>query len=110
MNIKSTVFAFALVAASASLCTAAHADNQWQKKHPRREQVNDRLHRQDMRIHDERKEGDLSKSQAAALHKDDHQIRQEERDMANQNGGHITKQEKRTLNQQENQVSKDIGH
>jgi len=110
MNFKSTVFAVALVAASASLCTAAHADTHWQKKHPRREQVNDRLHRQDARIHEERKEGDLTKGQAAALHKDDHQIRQEERDMASQNGGHITRQEKRTLNQQENQVSKDIGH
>lgn len=29
--------------------------------------------------------------------------------MAGQNGGHITKQERRTLNQQENAVSKQIG-
>jgi len=29
--------------------------------------------------------------------------------MAAQNGGHITKQEQRTLNQQENQVSRQIG-
>lgn len=110
MNVKSTLFAAALLAASAGLCTTAHADNQWQKKHPRREQVNDRLHHQDKRIHHEVKEGELSKGQAAALHKDDHQIRQEERDMASQNHGHITKQEKRTLNQQENQTSKAIGH
>jgi len=51
----------------------------------------------------------LTPAQAAALHKDDRQIRQEERDMASQNGGHITKQEQRTLNQQENAVSKQIG-
>lgn len=29
--------------------------------------------------------------------------------MASQNNGHIAKQERRTLNQQENQVSKKIG-
>ena len=48
-------------------------------------------------------------SHAAGLHKEDRQIRQEERSMANRNGGHITKQEQRTLNQQENGVSKQIG-
>ena len=30
--------------------------------------------------------------------------------MASQDGGHITKQEQKTLNQQENHVSKEIGH
>ena len=47
--------------------------------------------------------------QAAALHKDDRQIRKEERLMASQNGSHITKQEQKTLNQQENAVSTQIG-
>ena len=54
-------------------------------------------------------ESDMSKAKAARLHKDDRQIRQEERDMASQNGGHITKQEQRTLNHQENKVSQKIG-
>lgn len=110
MNIKPTLFASALLVASAGLCSTAHADTTWQRKHPRREQVNDRLQRQDKRIHREVKEGELSRGQAAALHKDDREIRQEERDMASQNHGHITQQEKRTLNQQENQTSKKIGH
>jgi hypothetical protein len=109
MNMKSTLCAVALLAAGA-IISPAHADGHWAKTHPRRDQVNDRLQHQDRRIHEERKEGDLTRSQAAALHKDDHQIRQEERDMASQNGGHLTRQEQRTLNQQENQVSKDIGH
>src|ERR1035441_7347972 len=47
----------------------------------------------------------ITKAQAAKLHHQDHQIRKEERIMASQNGGHITKQEQRTLNQQENAVS-----
>ena len=89
--------------------SAAMAETQWEKDHPRRDQVNDRLTNQNKRIHNEVKEGKLTKGQAANLHKQDHQIRQEERDMASQNGGHITKQEQQTLNQQENGVSKEIG-
>jgi hypothetical protein len=76
--------------------------------HPRREQVNNRLANQNQRIHQEVKQGDLSKAQAAKLHKDDRQIRKEERLMASQNGGHITKSEQRVLNQQENGVSRQI--
>ena len=86
----------------------ALADTQWQKDHPRREQVNNRLANQNKRIQNQVKEGELTKSQAAALHKDDHQIRQEERDMASQNGGHITKGEQAVLNRQENGVSSQI--
>lgn len=90
------------------LAASAMADTQWQKDHPRREQVNNRLKNQNKRIHRKVANGHMSKAQAAALHKDDHQIRQEERDMAHQNGSHITKQEQRTLNQQENQASRQI--
>lgn len=97
----------AFIAASASSAMAADPD--WKKDHPRRAQVNKRLNNQNKRIQKEVKEGDLTKSQAQALHKDDRQIRQEERAMASQNGGHITKQEQKTLNQQENSVSKQIG-
>ena len=94
---------------SLGLSSAALAETKWEKEHPRRDQVNDRLARQNARIHHERKEGELTGAQAARLHKEDRQIRQEERDMASQNGGHITKQEQRTLNAQENKVSKQIG-
>ncbi len=51
----------------------------------------------------------MSKAQAAKLHREDRQVRQEQRHMASRNGGHITKQEQRTLNQQENAISKQIG-
>jgi hypothetical protein len=84
-------------------------DTQWQKDHPRRAEVNQRLKNQDQRIKQEVKTGEITKSQAQGLHKEDRQIRQEERDMAKQNGGHITKGEKKVLNQQENAVSKEIG-
>ena len=91
------------------LSATAMADSRWERQHPRRDQVNDRLERQNARIRHERKEGELTAGQAAALHNKDHQIRREERLMASQNGGHITKQEQRTLNAQENAVSKQIG-
>ncbi len=99
-----------LILAFSCLMCFAHADDQaWGKHHPRREQVNDRLQRQNQRINREVKEGDMSRQKAARLHRQDHALRQEERDMARQNGGHISRQEQRTLNQQENQVSGRIG-
>lgn len=88
---------------------AADQDANWEKSHPRRDQVNDRLANQHKRIRKEVKEGEIGKQQAAQLHKKDHQIRQEERAMAAQNGGHITKTEQKALNQQENSVSRQIG-
>lgn len=84
-------------------------EGKFDKNHPRRAQVNKRLNNQDRRINKEVKEGEISKGQAAKMHKEDRQIRQEERGMASQNGGHITKQEQKTLNQQENGVSQQIG-
>ena len=100
-----SIAAVAPVTASA----ATKHESKWDKHHPRRDQVNDRLANQKRRIRDERKEGDLTKARAKTLNRDDRMIRQEERDMAKQNGGHITKSEQRTLNQQENAVSKQIG-
>jgi len=85
------------------------AESDWAKDHPRRHQVNKRLNNQNKRINQEVKEGEITKAQAANLHKQDHMIRQEERDMARQNGGHITKGEQKVLNQQENAVSREIG-
>jgi hypothetical protein len=71
--------------------------------------VNGRLENQNKRINQEVREGEITRDQVAKLHKEDNQIRQEERAMASQNGGHITRQEQKTLNQQENNVSRQIG-
>src|ERR1700690_613624 len=98
----------AVLVSLAALAGTASAETTWQKNHPRRTQVNHRLNNQDKRIHNDVKNGTLTKGQAASLHKEDHQVRQEERDMASQNGGHITKPEQRVLNQQENGISKQI--
>jgi hypothetical protein len=94
------------VAASGS----ASAETAWQRAHPRRTEVNHRLSNQDARIHRKVADGQMTRGQAAQAHHEDNQVRQEERDMASQNGTHITKSEDRTLNQQENAVSSQIHH
>jgi hypothetical protein len=104
---KTRSFAAAIVALAALVGTAS-AETQWQKNHPRRTQVNHRLANQNKRISTDVKDGTMSKGQAAALHHEDHQVRQEERDMASQNGGHITKAEQGVLNHQENAISNQI--
>jgi hypothetical protein len=108
-NLKAATAITIVTAFAAGMTTSALADTTWQQNHPRREQVNNRLANQNARIHQEVKEGELSKGQAARLHKDDRQIRGEERAMASQNNSHITKQEQAALNQQENRVSNKIG-
>lgn len=94
------------LAVLALVCTFGIA--QAAPKHPRRAEVNLRLARQNYRIDKKVAEGEMSQKEAAKLHHEDQQIRQEEKDMASQDGGHITKLEQKTLNQQENQVSKQI--
>jgi FlaG/FlaF family flagellin (archaellin) len=104
---KTLTFA-AILVSLAGLVGTASAETTWQKNHPRRTQVNHRLAKQNKRIHNDVKDGTMSKAQAATAHKDDRQVRQEERDMASQNGGHITKSEQHVLNGQENGISGQI--
>lgn len=95
----------AMFAGATGTAFAADHDTKWEKNHPRREQVNNRLENQKDRIAKEVKEGEMSKGKAARLTAKDRKIRREERLMASQNGGHITKSEQTVLNQQENAVS-----
>jgi len=105
---KAVVFgvSFAMVG---SMVSTAFAETQWERNHPRRDQVNDRLANQNRRIDNELKEGDITKQQANQLHHEDHAIRQEERSMSKFDNGHITRADQKALNQQENTVSHQIG-
>jgi hypothetical protein len=87
----------------------AMAETQWERNHPRRDQVNDRLENQNRRINREVQEGEITRHQANQLHREDRAIRQEERTMSRLNNGHITRSEQKALNQQENAVSRQIG-
>jgi hypothetical protein len=111
MNTPSFRTAIAVVLAAAfstGIAAGAMAETQWDKDHPRRVEVNHRLNDQDKRIHHDVKDGQMSRAEAAKLHRDDHGIRQEERRMASRDGSHLTKRDDRILNHQENQVSRQI--
>ncbi len=94
-----------LLAASAP----AFAQSKFAQTHPRRRQVNSRLANQNSRIHNEVKEGEMSRAKAARLHQDDRQIRNEERRMASRDNGHITRYQQAKINRQQNAVSRRIG-
>jgi hypothetical protein len=103
-----------LVAALAALvvcgvATPSFAENSWERNHPRRDQVNDRIANQFHRISQERREGELSRGQANWLRRQDRHILAEERRDARWNGGYITRGEQAHLNHQLNYVSREIG-
>jgi hypothetical protein len=111
VGVAKSVAALGLVALiSGTTAMSAMAQSQWDRDHPRRAEVNGRLENQNARINKEVREGEITKGQANQLHREDHAIRQEERGMAKLNGGHITPAEQKALNQQENAVSRQIGH
>lgn len=88
---------------------AAAASTPWQRTHPWRVQVNDRLANLNRRINVERRDGELTPWQARALHGETRAIRSEERAVAGFDHTHLTRAEHRTLNRQENMVSREIG-
>ncbi len=91
------------------LSTNAFSETTWQKHHPVRVHDNHRIANQNRRITQEVREGEMTHSQAHALRADDRKIRQEERDMASQNGSHLTRADQHALSQQLNENSRDIG-
>jgi hypothetical protein len=109
MNRKNAI-AIALmgILLSAGAATSASA-SPWTRHHPRRAEVNARLMHQNRRIDRDRREGKITGMQARDLHAEDRGIRAEERYDASKDGSHITRQEDRTLNHQENAVSGQIG-
>ena len=109
MNTKKTLLlATITIALAGAAATGASAETRWGVHHPRREEVNHRLHHQAMRIHHERREGEITRVQARHMHRQDHAIRHEEHRMAAMNHGHLTRAEQHALNQQENHVSHEI--
>jgi hypothetical protein len=102
-RITIALMSLGLLAASSQLAAAG-----WAKKHPGRTEVNARLTVQNYRINQALSHGKMTHAQAHTLRADDRFIRKEERFEASQHGGHITRAEWKSLNQQENGVSKKI--
>ena len=86
----------------------ALAETQWEKDHPRRDEVNDRLENQHRRIEEGVKDGQLTPGEAHHLRREDRKIRREERRYARRHHGHISKREQKRLNREENKASRDI--
>ena len=97
--------AFALTA-SATPAFAGNPGNptgeKFDKEHPRRGQVNERVKNQRARINQGEKNGTLTKQQGNQLKANDRAIKEQEHADVKANGGHITKGEQKQLNQEEN--------
>src|SRR5579883_1436773 len=88
-----------LIAALVVIFGAGMASAQAHK--PRVREVNHRLQNQHNRVEQGEKNGTLTQKQA-------NHIEREKRRMMAQDGGHLTKQDQRRLNRQENRVSNEI--
>jgi hypothetical protein len=94
---------------SSLLCAGqAFAQTPWQKHHPRRVEVNNRLHKQNQRIDAGIRNHQLNRAEAQQLRSEDRGARQQERINASGDHGHLTKQEQQQLNHQENAISGQI--
>lgn len=102
-------FLFASTLLGCVALSAPAAANRWERQHPRRDQVIDRVQNQDRRIREERREGDITTAQARALRVSDRSIRLQQRADARANHGHITRAEQRILDQELNANSNAIG-
>jgi photosystem II stability/assembly factor-like uncharacterized protein len=105
---KSLVAALAVLAVCGT-ATPSFAENSWERNHPRRDQVNDRIANQSHRISQERREGELTRGQAHYLRQQDRHILGQERRDARWNGGYITRGEQAHFNHELNTVSREIG-
>jgi len=76
--------------------------------HPRVNEVNHRRSNQRSRIQQGIKNGNVSKQEAAKLRRQGKAIHQEERTMRKADNGHLTRADKRALNQQQNKRSREI--
>jgi len=109
---RTSLLLLGLIATAVAAPTMAGArhDGHFDKQHPRRDQVMDRTQRQNHRITHQVREGDLTHTQAHALRQSDHAVATLQRADAAANGGYITKTQQKSLNQELNANSQQIGH
>ena len=100
-----------IITAGLAMPTMASAATTWQKHHPERTEINQRIRTQNHRITQERREGDLTKPQAQALRAQDKSVLQQERADARANGnhGHLNGAQVNSLNAELNANSGAIG-
>ena len=108
-TVRTTLAVLALSAAAVFSSSAFAAQTPWQQHHPRRQEINHRLHQQNQRITHEVRQGEMTHARAHQLRANAHSVRTQERLMAKQDGGHITRADQAALNQQLNHNSHAIG-
>lgn len=111
-----TKILFAALALMLAFSTAGYAANRgnptgakgshFAKKHPRRNEVNKRVKNQRARINKDEKSGKITKAQGDQLKANDRAVKQEEHAEVKANGGHLTKDQQKQINQEENSNSK----
>ncbi|MGH8299049.1 MAG: hypothetical protein ACRES6_07165 [Steroidobacteraceae bacterium] len=106
---RTVLTALAAIISLACVAAPAMAQTAWQAQHPRRAQIDARLHDHDMRIDRELRTGQIGPRQAQRLHGADQRIRAQEQRMAAMHGGHITAREQARLNAEEDRLSHRIG-
>jgi hypothetical protein len=110
MNIKKTaLLAIVGVMLTGAAATGASAETRWQADHPRRVEVNHRIARQEARITEARRSGEISARKAHRLRVAEHRVLRQERRDARFHNGHITRFEKHRLNREENRIGGRIG-
>lgn len=106
MNAKKTALLAILgVVLTGTAVTSASAETRWQADHPRRTEVNHRLHNQALRIKAERRAGEISAAKAHRIRIADRHVLRHERHYAALHRGHISRAEQSRLNRQENRIS-----
>jgi len=100
MNKKLVSFALAAMLTATGF---ARTDND---KKP--ETIHHRKMNQQARIRQGEKSGQLTRGETRHIEKKERALNHEERDMRKMDGGKLTKQDRKTLNQQQNQLSKQI--
>lgn len=102
-------FVLTAIAALALAATASSAmAGPWARHHPRRAEVNGRLRAENARIVHNYRQGNITADEARSLHSQVHGVRLDERADASLHNGHISKSEQRSLNQDENSISRQI--
>lgn len=86
----------------------ASADTRFERHHPRREQVIERLGHLNHKIGMERREGEMGAKKAHMLRASERRIFHREQRDARLHGGHITKLEQHRLNHRENVLAHKI--
>src|SRR5215467_3032973 len=97
---KTTLKSILLCATTAALMLPAMAQTS--------QSINERKDNQQDRIANGVQSGELTSKETQHIEKKEADLNQEERDMRKLDNGHLTAADKATLNQQQNQLSKDI--